>query len=70
VIQHVYPGTAAAKAGLQPGDVIVAVRAQTIDVPADLHRALRRAGVGSPQVLTIERQGKMMEVRLELGRGL
>jgi len=70
VIQHVYPGTAAAKAGLQPGDVIVAVRAQTIDVPADLHRALRRAGVGSPQVLTIERQGKMLEVRLELGRGL
>jgi membrane-associated protease RseP (regulator of RpoE activity) len=70
VIQRVYPGTAAAKAGLQPGDVIAAVRAQSIDAPADLHRALRRAGVGSAQVLTIERQGKRQEVRLELGRGL
>lgn len=70
VIQRVYPGTAAAQAGLQPGDVIVAVRNRSIDVPADLHRALRRAGVGSPQVLTIERQGKPLEIRLELGRGL
>lgn len=70
VIQRVYPGTAAAQAGLQAGDIIVSVRNQSIDVPADLHRALRRAGVGSPQVLTIERQGKTLEIRLELGRGL
>jgi serine protease DegQ len=70
VIQRVYPGTAAAQAGLQAGDIIVAIRNQSIDVPADLHRALRRAGVGSPLVMTIERQGKTLEIRLELGRGL
>ncbi|MCS7020984.1 MAG: PDZ domain-containing protein [Gemmataceae bacterium] len=70
VIRRVYPDSPAAKAGLQAGDVITAIRSVSIDEPKDLQRALRRAGVGSRQVFTIQRQGQTREITVELGKGL
>jgi hypothetical protein len=70
VVRRVYPNSPAAQAGLQAGDIITAVRAYSVDGPQDLQRALRRASVGSRHTFTINRQGKTLEVTIELGRGL
>lgn len=69
-VRRVYPGTPAARAGLQPGDVIVSVRTRSIDTPKDLYQALSRAQPGSRHTVTIQRQGQTLELTVELGRGL
>ena len=58
----VQPGSPAARAGLQQGDVIVAVGGQPIGSPAQLVAAVERAGVGGSLLLTVSRDGRLLSV--------
>ena len=67
LILAVTPGSPAEEAGLQPGDVIVAVNGTSVRSVADLHAALQ--GALDPEkptviVLTVERGGELVEVRV------
>ncbi|MGH8084001.1 MAG: Do family serine endopeptidase [Lysobacter sp.] len=62
VVNRVYDGLAAADAGLQPGDVIVAANGERIDGPDALHNFEGLQPVGSAVVLDIRRDGAPMQV--------
>ena len=57
----------AAKAGVQDGDVIIAVDQKTIDDSAALLRAIADKAPGSTAVLTVWRDGKTQEITVTLG---
>jgi len=60
-ISSVAPGSPAERAGLKPGDVVVAVAGQPVYTPEDLVEAIRtRPGQAFPT--TIERDGKTLTV--------
>jgi S1-C subfamily serine protease len=61
-LMSVQPGSPAARAGLQQGDVIVAVGGQPIGSPAQLVAAVERAGVGGSLLLTVSRDGRLLSV--------
>ncbi|MFM7676759.1 MAG: trypsin-like peptidase domain-containing protein [Synechococcus sp.] len=61
-LMSVQPGSPAARAGLQQGDVIVAVAGQPIASPAQLVAAVERAGVGGSLPLTVNRVGRLLQV--------
>ena len=67
LLASVVPGSPAAKAGLQPGDVIEAVNGRKIASPRDL--ALTVAGVapGTDAKLQVSRDGQNREVALTVG---
>lgn len=53
LVASIAPGSPAARSGLEPGDVIVAVNRQPVASLAELRRALR--GVDGPFALTVQR---------------
>ena len=62
LVTKVYPGSAAAEAGLAPGDVIVAANGERIDSPAALHNFEGLQPIGGQVVLDIRREGAPLEV--------
>jgi 2-alkenal reductase len=74
VIFRALPGSPAARAGLRGvdartreiGDIVVGVNGQPVRRLSDLTAALDRAGIGQPVDLTIERDGRTMNVRVEV----
>jgi putative serine protease PepD len=67
VVSSVTAGTAAAKAGLQTKDAIVAVDGQTLDGPDSLVARVRALRPGTKVTLTVVRAGKSLTVPLTLG---
>jgi putative serine protease PepD len=67
VSQPVTPGGPAAKAGIRPGDVIVAVDGERITTADELIVAIRRRAPGSTVRLTYLRDGHRATVSLVLG---
>ncbi|MBM5800073.1 MAG: PDZ domain-containing protein [Cyanobacteria bacterium K_DeepCast_35m_m2_023] len=63
-VASVAPGGPAARAGLRPGDVIVAVSGQPIQQASQLVTAVERAGVGQALSLSVLRGGS--EVQLQV----
>jgi regulator of sigma E protease len=62
-IGSVNPGSPAEKAGLQPGDSVVAIAGQPVYTPDELMQAIqKRAGQAFP--ITVERQGRRETVAL------
>ena len=61
VVTRVQPGSAAATAGLQSGDVVVAANGQRIDSPDDLHNFEGLQPVGSKVTLDIVRDGQPLQ---------
>lgn len=65
-VQEVTPGSAAAQAGIQPGDYVVACGRVDVTSSQDLLRARRQYRVGDEMPLTIWRDGELLDVILEL----
>jgi len=57
-------GSPAARAGLRPGDVVLAVGGRPVTGPSQLIAAVERGGVGRPLVLTINRSGQVQQVEV------
>jgi S1-C subfamily serine protease len=67
VIGQVVPGSPAAAAGLQAGDVIVAVDGQALSSESALAQALSQHKPGDSVTLTVIRSGQQMNVPVTLG---
>ena len=65
-VRQVAPGSAAAAAGLRPGDRIVSVNGRAVDRAGQVIRAVRLHPDGTPLVLTIERQGRSLQLPVPL----
>jgi S1-C subfamily serine protease len=69
-IEQVIPGTAAAAAGLQPGDVITAVGSHRIATPADLTTAIHATRSGDRARITwLDRSGTSHSATATLSPG-
>ena len=67
VIDGTQPGSAAAKAGLQSGDVVRKVNGAIVTEPAAMAKALGESGVGDAVELEIQRGGRTMSIKAVLG---
>lgn len=70
-VASVLPGGPAAKAGLQPGDLLLKVAGQPVRDPAQFLRQVEASGVGEPLALQFQRDGKAFAVTVvpvEMGR--
>ena len=67
-VQEVVPGSAAANAGIQRGDVIITFSTERIRDFPDLVETVRRYQPGDRITISIERAGSSMDVELVLGR--
>lgn len=63
VVTAVVPGSAAAEAGIEPGDRILSVDGRDVPSVAALSRTVENAPVGTELTLRIERQGAEIEIR-------
>jgi S1-C subfamily serine protease len=70
LIQQVAPGSPAAQAGLQPGDLIVKVNDQPLDLEHPLLSLLSKTRPGDKVTLTILRGGQSRTVTVTLGPAL
>jgi serine protease Do len=60
-------GGPAARAGLKPGDVVLAVNGDRVDTARGLIRAIAAAAPGSKVTLTVLREGRQVEVPVTVG---
>ncbi|MBS0515993.1 MAG: PDZ domain-containing protein [Proteobacteria bacterium] len=72
-VDAVTPGGPADKAGIKNGDLIVKVRGEALEGPADdsakfLSEALRNLKVGQEVTLTLQRDGKNVDVKVKAER--
>jgi serine protease Do len=68
VVEDVALRGPAARAGLEPGDVIVAFDGQPIERSAQLQWLASTAGVGRSATLRVRRAGKLFDINVTLGR--
>ncbi|HJQ22854.1 MAG TPA: PDZ domain-containing protein [Blastocatellia bacterium] len=69
LVTFVHPDSAAAKAGIKAGDVILSIGGQTIEHPARVSEALRDHGEGPLEVKVMrDRQERSLTVQLEKGK--
>ena len=67
LVQSVSPGTAAAAAGLEVGDVIVAIDGDDVATSTDVRDRIRDHDAGDEVTITIERSGDEQELPAQLG---
>ena len=60
------PGTPAAEAGLEAGDVVTAVDGDAVSSPADLQTAIDAKRPGDAVTLNVVRDGESRRVEVEL----
>jgi len=66
LVTRVLPGSAAAVAGVRPGDVVVAANEQRVDSAEALHNYEGLQSVGSAVTLSIRRDGKPLKLKAVL----
>lgn len=67
LINDVFKDSPADKAGLKPGDVVLAVDGQPVSSAKELQFIVARKAVGSTVDLTLVREGKRIHVKVKLG---
>jgi len=67
-IEEVYENTPAARAGLQPGDVILEADGQRINTLRDLLRVILNRGIGERLQLRVQRGRRITELSLKTER--
>ena len=65
-VRQVAPGSAAAAAGLRPGDRIVALNGRVVRRAGEVIRGVRLHPDAQPLLLTVERNGQQLELQLQL----
>jgi serine protease Do len=66
VVEQLDESSPAAKSGLQPGDVVLAVEGQSVSLPVDIERALLGRKAGEEVDLRVQRGGKPTTVSMVL----
>lgn len=66
LVNEVFEGDPAAKAGLQPGDIIVKVNGKPVDTPQTLSRLVAGLGPGKKAEVEVMRDGKKKTLTVEL----
>lgn len=66
-VRQVIPGAPGEKAGIQPGDVVLAVDGRAVDGAVDLRRTLGGFKPGTAITLNLNRRGKLLDVKAVLG---
>src|SRR3546814_3720132 len=69
VIASVEEDTPAERAGLRPGDIVVAVNGRAVEDSADLRNTIGLTRAGSEVELTVLRDGREITVSARLGPG-
>lgn len=64
LITTIEPGSPAARAGLQPGDIIVAFGGEPVHGIDDLHRALTGERIGAPTTVVAVRKAERLELAI------
>ncbi|MBC7223091.1 MAG: PDZ domain-containing protein [Anaerolineae bacterium] len=67
LVRYVEPGSPADEAGLQVGDIILALEDQTVDAENPLDEVLHRFRPGDRVEMTIFREGQRQTIRVKLG---
>jgi serine protease Do len=67
-VTHVVPGSAAARAGVQIGDVIVKAGDQRVENPQSFDQMLRKLAPGDSVSVVVRRGGKQLTMRATVGR--
>lgn len=66
VITNLYPGTAAARSGLRPGDVIVSINGHVIRSEGNFNYRQRLLRFGDVASIRVSRMGQLMDVALTI----
>jgi len=66
LVESVSPGSPAARAGLQPGDVITAIGDQTVTTSTDLQQRITGSPIGSTATFTVLRSGQTRTISAHL----
>ena len=67
-VTHVVPGSAAARAGVQIGDIIVKAGDQRVENPQSFDQLLHKFAPGDSVSVVVRRGGKQLTVRATVGR--
>jgi serine protease Do len=67
-VQSVVPGSAAAEAGLEPGDVVTGIDGQRTPTSMSVGEIIRQRSPGDRVTLTVLRQGEEIEITATLGQ--
>lgn len=65
LVERVLPGSAAQRAGLQVGDLLVSVDGRPLASPKDIHDAIKNQA-SAPHRYLVERQGRRLELTIAL----
>jgi S1-C subfamily serine protease len=69
LVSHVDEDGPAGKAGMRAGDVVLKVGARSVRDGQDLRDEVRNAEPGSELAVTVQRDGKPVELKLKLAAG-
>jgi serine protease Do len=64
IVREVRDNTPAAKAGVQPGDMILKFAGQTVNTPLELQSLVEKSTIGTSQPLVLLRDGKELTVQV------